>query len=184
MMWKLFTGSMIACCCLASPALGSNLVEEILGVKLLGRQQREDPKQATGFLIKREVVHVQPLFDFGLGLFPVPDKGQPAAAVMVRATRAPQTYERIIGDNLTQELARFTDKTEELLLQLITGATGQHSYYASASSPDQPPVAGQPKLAQPAGSNLEHSSTLRSARLPPVPKTDPTAFLLGATKQR
>jgi len=184
MMWKLFTGSMIACCCLASPALGSDLVEEILGVKLLGRQQREDPKQTTGLLIKREAAHVQPLFDFGLGIFPVPDKGQSAAAVVVRATRAPQTCERIIGDNLTQELARFTDKTEELLLQLITGATGQHSYYAPASSTDLPPVAGQPKLAQPAGSNLENSSTLRSARLPPVPEADPTDFLPAATKQR
>jgi len=183
--WKLITCSLVFCCLLCSPAFGDDLLEELLGIKLTSPEKIEDGQATYGLFIIRRHTEIRPLFDFGLGIFPPPAKDQAPAAVVVRVKGNSKTSQQVLGGELTSEIARFTDQTEDLFFRVISGITGQHTYYPTGSgrSSEGPEDAGQPTLAEPAGSiriigdDPPHPS-------PPVPETDPTAFLPDKTKQR
>jgi len=183
--WKLLTCTLVACYLLCSPAFGSDLLEELLGIKLSSPQKIEDGQASDGLIIRRGHTEIRPLFDFGLGIFPSPPKDQAPAAVVVRVRSQPRTSQQVLGRELTSEFARFTDQTEDLFFRVISGITGQHSYYPTGSggTSEKPENPSQPTLAEPAGSiRILSDDPLHPS--PPVPETDPTAFLPDKTKQR
>ena len=178
--WKIYVAALLTCCLLTSPGEGSDLLEELLGINLFSTQELEDGEAGYGLFIRRRQSEIRPLFDFGLGIFPPPSKDQAHAAVVIRVKQSPGMSE------LTREIARFTDETEDLFFRVITGITGQHTFYApkQTSTPTEAAeTPAEPTLAQPAGAvrDIVDEPVLPS---PPVPETDPTAFLPDATKKR
>ena len=164
---------------------GDDLLEELLGIKLTSPEKIEDGQATYGLIIIRRHTEIRPLFDFGLGFFPPPAKDQAPAAVIVRVKDHSRASQQILGSDLTSEIARFTDQTEDLFFRVISGITGQHTYYPTGSgrSSEGPEDPGQPTLAEPAGSiRIISDDPLHPS--PPVPETDPTAFLPDKTKQR
>ena len=183
--WKLFTGSLLLCCLLGSPACGDDLLEELLGIKLSSPLESEDGTASYGLFIRRDHTDIRPLFDFGLGIFPPPAKDQRPAAVVVRVTNTSRMSRPLLGNDLALELARFTDQTEDLFFRVISGITGQHTYYptGSGTSEQESEDPGQPTLADPAAS-IRIINDAPPHPSPPVPETDPTAFLPDKTEKR
>tara|TARA_B100000809_G_scaffold120944_1_gene119152 strand:+ start:1218 stop:1799 length:582 start_codon:yes stop_codon:yes gene_type:complete len=180
--WKTSIAALLTCCLLASPGEGSDLLEELFGIQLFSTQELEDGEAGYGLFIRRRQSEIRPLFDFGLGVFPPPGKDQAHAAVVIRVKRSPGLSEEILGSELTREIARFTDETEDLFFRVITGITGQHTFYTPKAT-RTPTGAAEPTLAQPSGAvrNITDEPVLPS---PPVPETDPTALLPDTTKKR
>ena len=131
--WKLITCSLVFCCLLCSPAFGDDLLEELLGIKLTSPEKIEDGQATYGLIILRRHTEIRPLFDFGLGIFPPPAKDQAPAAVVVRVKGNSKTSQQVLGGELSSEIARFTDQTEDLFFRVISGITGQHTYYPTGS---------------------------------------------------
>ena len=180
--WKTSIAALLTCCLLASPGEGSDLLEDLFGIQIFSTQELEDGETGYGLFIRRRQSEIRPLFDFGLGIFPPPAKGQAHAAVVIRVKRSPGLSEEILGSELTREISRFTDETEDLFFRVITGITGQHTFYTPKAT-STPTGAAEPTLAQPSGAvrNITDEPVLPS---PPVPETDPTALLPDTTKKR
>ena len=184
--WKTSIAALLTCCLLASPGEGSDLLEELFGIQLFSTQELEDGETGYGLFIRRRQGEIRPLFDFGLGIFPPPAKDQAHAAVVIRVKRSPGISEDILGNELAREIARFTDETEDLFFRVITGITGQHTFYTpkeSSTPTEAAETPAEPTLAQPTGAirNITDKPVHPS---PPVPETDPTAFLPDPTKKR
>ena len=182
--WKVFIGSLLLCGLLGNAGFASDLLEELLGVRLSSPAQ-DDGTASYGLIIRRPQSDIRPLFDFGLGIFPPPSEDQRSAAVVVRIKSTSRTSLPLLGSDLTREIARFTDQTEDLFFRIVSGITGQHTYYPTGSdrSEKDPEDPSQPTLADPAGSIriISDDPLLPS---PPVPETDPTTFLPDTTKKR
>ena len=184
--WKIYITALLTCCILASPGEGSDLLEELLGINLFSTPEIEDGEAGYGLFIRRRQSEIRPLFDFGLGIFPPPSKDQAHAAVVIRVKRSPGMSEQLLGNELTREIARFTDETEDLFFRVITGITGQHTFY-TPQEPSIPTEAAEtpaePTLAQPTGAVRDIADEPVHPS-PPVPETDPTAFLPDPTNKR
>jgi hypothetical protein len=105
---------------------------------------------------------------------------------VVRIKSTSRISQPLLGSDLTHEIARFTDQTEDLFFRIVSGITGQHTYYPTGSdtSEKDPEDPSQPTLADPTGSIRIIGDDPPALPSPPVPETDPTAFLPDTTKKR